>query len=205
MKIGYSTGPLAVIAVALLAVLPAAASACEFTQTPWGLRVSNCKLSELSGGRYDLSLDTSVDPPRLPLPNLRVNDVDAGVVGSNVSIAVEVQNNGQRNAGRFDVTAVVDVQDPLIANGNRSVGMTMLPPVSVPGLAIGTAVVYPGQVVVPNRTQDWDVCTVAVADAPPTGGGSLGRLLELNESDNQWQGCCRVYGLKPDTSVPPCL
>lgn len=179
------------------------AYACEITRTPWGLRLTNCKLSEFYKGRYELAMDVQVAGPRLQLPNLHVTDVDTFVSGNGVDMEVEVENNGAlNNALAFDVTVVGTVQNPL--NAGQNAGMTAFPPVSVPGLAIGaTAARYVGTIILPNRTQDWDVCAVAIADPPPSAGPTFGRVLESNESDNMLTACCRVFGPNPDVSGPP--
>jgi hypothetical protein len=195
------------IAAALLAGIATtaplqAAAACEFTRTPWGLRISNCKLADFYGSRYDLKLDVDRRPPVLTLPNLVPTDVDAGVNGVGVNLAVEVQNLGDRGAVASEVVAMAGVNDPL--NNGSSVGVTALGPYPVPALAIGSGVVVSmGRIFLPNRNQDWDVCTLAIVDPPTAGGSALGRIFESNESDNQWQGCCRVYGPKPDLNGPP--
>lgn len=209
MTIGSSITRPAAIALALLAALPAA-QACEFVRTPWGLRLTGCKLSDLTAGRYDLSLDVNPERPRWALPNLVISDVDTTIVGSSANMSATVSNLGVRDAAAFDVQLIVAVTNPL-ANG-AGVSMTTLPAVTVPRLAVGAgATVYPGSVVLPNRSQDWDVCTVAIVD-PPTATRSLGAVWESNESDNRWpasapqQDCCRVYGPKPDLIGPPaCL
>jgi hypothetical protein len=194
------------IGVALLPLQ--AAQACEFSRTPWGLRVLNCKLSDLTGGRFVGDISLSPDQGgRIPLPNLVVTDVDTTIVGSSANLSVQLGNIGRLNAGAFEVQLIATITDPL--NGGSPFSMTALPPVSVPGLAVGAgATAFPGAVSLPNRTQDWDVCTIAIVDPPPMGRASWGNVVESNESDNQWpmpmqQGCCRAYGKNPDLSGPP--
>ncbi len=188
--------------------LQAAQAACEFSRTPWGLRVSNCKLSDLTGGRYDGQI--TLDPAqggRILLPNLVVTDVDTTIVGTSANLSAQLANIGRLNAGAFDVQLIATITDPL--NNGSPVSLTTLPPASVPGLAVGAgATVFPGAVSLPNRSQDWDVCTIAVVDPPPLGRPAWGAVVESTESDNQWpapaqQGCCRVYGKNPDVSGPP--
>jgi hypothetical protein len=196
--------------VGLAACLPLqSAQACEFTRTPWGLRVSNCKLYELTKGRYDLALDTDRGP-HLALPNLVVTDVDAGIIGASANLSVQLANIGDRNAGVFDVQLIATVTDPL--RSGATVSTTTLPPATVPGLAFGAgATVYPGAVSLPNRSQDWDICTIAIVDPPATGRPASGGVSESSELDNQWpapqqQGCCRAFGPNPDMNGPPaCL
>jgi hypothetical protein len=200
---------MATMLAAVAALLPVqTVQACTFSRTPWGLLVSNCKLSELTRGRYDLDISIDPDRPRPALPNLVVTDVDTTIVGASANLSASVANIGIRNAIAFEVQLISMITDPL--NGGAGVGMVVLPPVSVPGLAVGAgAKVFPGAASLPNRSQDWDVCTVAIADPPLAGRSPLGSLLESNESDNQWpsppqqQGCCRAYGPNPDLSGPP--
>ncbi|HSW22802.1 MAG TPA: hypothetical protein VLJ62_08545 [Burkholderiaceae bacterium] len=45
----------------------------------------------------------------------------------------------------------------------------------------------------PNRTQDWDVCSVAIVDPVANGGQAWGSVWESNESDNPWSSCTRIY------------
>jgi hypothetical protein len=178
-----------------------AAQVCQFTRNQWGLLISNCKLNELSGGRYDFVLDHATPPPP-QFPNLRVTKIGAFLQGVNVALRADVENNGGRNAGAFEVVLTASVNDPL-QNG-VGVSMTTLPPSTVPSLAIGAgATVFPGAITLPNRNQDWDVCTAAVVDPPATGRPPSGAVLESNETDNQTNACCRVYGPNPDLTGPP--
>jgi len=200
---------MAAMAAGLAAWLPVqSAQACEFTRTPWGLRVTNCKLYDLTKGRYDLTLDT--DRPHWSLPNLVVTDVDVGINGTNANMSVQLANIGERNAGVFDVQLIATVTDPL--RSGASVSTTTPPATTVSGLAFGAgATVYPGAVSLPNRSQDWDICTIAIVDPPPTGRPAWGSVYESIELDNRWpapqqQGCCRAYGPNPDLDGPPaCL
>ncbi|HSW22221.1 MAG TPA: hypothetical protein VLJ62_05605, partial [Burkholderiaceae bacterium] len=129
--------------------LQAAQAACEFSRTPWGLRVSNCKLSDLTGGRYDGQI--TLDPTqggRILLPNLVVTDVDTTIVGKSANLSAQLANIGRLNAGAFDVQLIATITDPL--NNGSPVSLTTLPPASVPGLAVGQgATVFPGAVSLP--------------------------------------------------------
>jgi hypothetical protein len=176
--------------------LPLSAQACEVTRTPWGLRVSNCALKDLYRIPYDAVLDVAVNPPILHLPNLVVTDVDARTFGGvEAEITVDMLNNGTRNAGGFDVIVLTTVHN--IAGGAQ-VSMTPLGPASIAGLAVGAiASQYMGVVVLPNRTQDWDVCSIAIVDPAVNGPPPWGRVFESNESDNEWSAACtRVFAGK---------
>ena len=186
---------MAAMLAGLTAWLPA--QACEITRTPWGLRVSNCALRELYRVPYDAMLDVAVNRPMLNLPNLVVTDVDARTFGGvEAEISVDMLNNGTRNAGSFDVIVTATVNNPLKAG--VQVSMTPLGPASIGGLAVGAmASQYMGLVVLPNRTQDWDVCSIAIVDPTVAGGPAWGRVIESNESDNQWSAACtRVFAGK---------
>jgi hypothetical protein len=185
---------------ALLAPTPA--HACEFIRTPWGLQVLHCSLAELFKGKFDLAVEVNPRPAlQLNLPNLVPIDIDTTVVGSSVSIEVDIENRGVRAAPIFEVAAVGTVHDPL--NNGSSVSTTPLPPRMVQGLAVGAGTdVSMGGVYVPNRNQDWDVCTMAIVDPPPMAGQAWGRVLEADESDNMRTHCCRVFGPKPDFNGP---
>jgi hypothetical protein len=205
-----TTRIIAVTATALTSLAVAqAADACTLTRTAWGLRVSDCKLSELYYGRYDLTLNTDPTRPRVGLANLVAADVDATAVDKTVSLSVELLNNGNVNAGPFEVAVVTSVHDP--HNKGLQISSTALPPVSIPGLPIGaSAKAYAGRVSLLSRAQDWDVCSTAAVD-PPSSGAPYGRVGEFNEDDNHWpppmrEGCCRVYGPNPNVvGPPPCL
>ena len=192
---------LSIVALCAGALAGTPADACEFTPNPWGLQITDCQLSDFDG-RYDVTLDRSVGPPPHPRPNLRPTDVDATVVGSSVNLSAELVNDGARAVTRaFEVVVVASTHDAL--QKGISVGMTMLPPATLQGLGIGAgAKVGIGTIVLPNRKQDWDVCSVAIVD-PPLAGSTLGSLLESNESDNQIERCCRVFGPNPDLNGPP--
>jgi len=201
---------LAAAACAVASVCAAhGASACQFTRTPWGLRVSDCKLSELYPGRYDVVLDTDPKPGIvIALPNLEVTNVEGTVIEKAVDITVELVNNGVRSAGGFEVAVMTEVKDPLYRTNPTA--PVPLGPVVLSGLAAGAGVKsYAGRVFLANRAQDWDVCTVAVVDPKAAGTSQwAGRVLESNESDNTWPpprlwGCCRVYGPTPDLNGPP--
>jgi hypothetical protein len=170
------------------------ASACEIVRTPWGMRYSGCQLRELYHGRFDLLLEKQDPPYRVGLPNLRIADIDANPTGGiSVNMEVEFENNGNRNASRaFDITLTVSVNDPL--NKGASIGApTALPAVQVPGLNIGaSATAYPGAIALPNRTQDWDVCSIGVIDAPPP-NSPAGVIWELDETDNVKESCTRIF------------
>jgi hypothetical protein len=188
------------VAAVLLAAAPA--QACEMTRTPSGLRVI-CNLYELYK-RYDLGIELIPAGPalRLNLPNLAPTDLDFTLVGSGANVGVDVENIGVRGATTFEVVAVGSVHDPL--RGGASVGMTPLPPRTVSGLAAGAGVaVGMGTIFLPNRNQDWDVCTIATVDPPLAGGASWGRVLESDETDNLRTACCRAYGPNPDVNGPP--
>src|SRR5687768_13419120 len=175
----------ALLGVAALLPLQAA-QACEFSRTPWGLRVLNCKLSDLTGGRFVGELSLSPDQGgRVPLPNLVVTDVDTTIVGASANLSVQLANIGRLGAGAFEVQLIATITDPL--NGGSPFGMTTMAPTSVPGLGVGaSATAFPGAVSLPNRTQDWDVCTIAIVDPQPMGRAPWGSVVESNESDNQW-------------------
>lgn len=180
---------------------PALAAPCEFTRTSWGLRLTNCKLNELFYGRYELSLDRIPDAVVRPWPNLRPSHISDTLLGGSVNIVVDVENVGAAAAGAFEVAVIGTVTDPL--NGGVGVNMTAFPPIVIQSLPVGATVTRSaGSVPLPNRDQDWDVCTVAIVD-PPTSTSSLGKLLETDETDNRRERCCRAYGPKPDFSGPP--
>jgi hypothetical protein len=200
--------PLRTLAIGLAALTALqVATACEITRTPWGTRLTGCQLKELFNGRYDLSIDTRTDGLErvLKLPNLVVTDVDgsaAATPGRSVDVLAELRNEGIGNAGAFETVVVATVHDPLQAGSLAS--MSSLGPVSVAGLpAGGSATTVVGRVLLPNRKQDWDVCMAAVADAPAAGRPPSGAVLESNETDNQRNDCCRVYGPNPDTVHGP--
>jgi hypothetical protein len=179
-----------------------AVQVCEFKRNQWGLQISNCKLNDMYGGRYDFVLADPLVHVPVPLPNLHVTKIGEFVVGGNVDLRADVENNGMSNAGAFEVTLMASVHDPL--QKGIGVGMTPMLPAQVPFLAIGAgATVYPGSITLPNRKQDWDVCTVVVVDPPPMGRPASGAVLESNEADNQTSSCCRVYGPNPDLNGPP--
>jgi hypothetical protein len=187
----------------LLAATPA--EACEFKRTPWGLQVLRCSLAELYKGKFDLAVEVNPRPPlQLNLPNLVATDIDTFVIGTSVNIEVDIENRGIRAAPIFEVAAVATVQDPL--NNGSIVSMTPLPSRTVQGLGVGAGTDVPvGTVFLPNGTQDWDVCTLAIVDPPPSGTQNWwGRVLEADEGDNGRTHCCRVYGPKPDTSTQKC-
>jgi hypothetical protein len=184
---------MAVCSLLSLAAAPAA-QACEFKRTPWGLQVTNCKLGDLYPGRYSAVLEVLPFRPIVNLPNLVVTDVDARTFGGiEAEVTVDVTNNGIRNAGAFDVIVITTVNDP--NNNNAQVSMTPFGPVSIASLAVGAiATKYMGIAVLPNRAQDWDVCSVAIVDPVANGGQPWGSAWESNESDNQWGSTCqRVF------------
>jgi hypothetical protein len=169
------------------------ASACEVVRTPWGMRYSGCQLRELYHGRFDLLLEKQDPPYRIGLPNLRITDIDADPSGGiSINMDVEFENNGNRNVARaFDLTLMVTVHDPLMKG--VAVSMTPLPVVQVPGLNMGaSATAYPGAIALPNRAQDWDVCSIGVIDAPPPNSPS-GVVWELDENDNVKDSCTRIF------------
>jgi hypothetical protein len=173
-----------------LIAMPHAWAACEFTKTPWGLRVTGCNLGTMYQGRYELMLDQSPDKPRLKLPNLRATNVDAGLIDREAVLSVDLVNDGMANAGQFEVAVVSSINDPL--DGGATVGMVVQAPSVVSTLAFGAGrLIAPGHVTLPNRYQGWDICTMVVVD-PPAGTRTLGSVLESNESDNPYSECCHV-------------
>jgi len=182
---------MAVCSLLSLAVAPAA-QACEFKRTPWGLQVTNCKLGDLYPGRYSAVLEVAPFRPIVNLPNLVVTDVDARTFGGiEAEVTVDMTNNGIRNGGAFDVVVTTTVND---ATTGAQVSMTPFGPVSIASLAVGAiASKYMGLAVLPNRTQDWDVCSVAIVDPVANGGQAWGSVWESNESDNQRSACTRVF------------
>jgi len=162
-----------------------AAQACEFKRTPWGLQVTSCKLGDLYPGRYSAVLEVAPFKPIVNLPNLVVTDVDYRVFGGiEAEVTVDMTNNGIRNAGAFDVVVTTTVHD--VTTG-AAVSVTPFPPVSIVSLAVGAITSkYMGLAVLPNRTQDWDVCSVAIVDPVANGGQAWGSVWESNESDNPW-------------------
>jgi hypothetical protein len=196
----------AMILAALAAASAPAAQACQITRTNWGLRLIDCNLSDFLKN-YDVELSVIPPNPPLRMPNLQVSDIDGTLFGSTVQLDVEVENSGTWNNTRaFDVAVIASVHDPLARPGSASVSSGPLPPVSIMGLAAGaTTARIVGNVNVPNRKQDWDVCAVAVVDPPAVGGSAWGNVFESNETDNTRNRCCRVYGPTPDVSGPgPC-
>jgi hypothetical protein len=180
-----------------------AAQACEITRTAWGLRLTDCRLDEMYKGRYEVSIDRHPDwtVGPLKLPNLHPADINEVVVGASVNLSADIENTGRWNAPAFEVAVIGTVTDPL--NGGAAVSTTPFPPIAIPSLAVGATVTgSAGAVSLPNRNQDWDVCTVVVVD-PPTKARASGNVLESNEADNQRDGCCRVYGPNPDLNGPP--
>lgn len=187
------------IALAVLcgaALASSHAAACRIEKTPWGVRYSGCQLRDLYGGRFDMLLEKWDPPYTVALPNLLIVDIDAVPVagGVNVNMSAEFENNGNRNATRaFEITLVVSVHDPL--NKGFIVGSPVpLPAVQVPSLNTGaSASAFFGTVALPNRTQDWDVCSIGVID-PPLPNNAFGALLEANEGDNRRDSCTRIFG-----------
>jgi hypothetical protein len=181
--------PTLAIALSAVATVPSA-TACEITSTPWGVRITKCSLGDLYQGRYDLMLDQAPVMPRLKLPNLRADGVAAGLIDRTAVLSVELVNDGRAGAGQFEATVVSSINDP--ANGGVTIGTVTQNPIVVSSLSAGTRVTKaPGHVDLPDRRQAWEICTVVVADPPP-GGRPFGSVLEGNESDNQWSGCCTV-------------
>jgi hypothetical protein len=192
----------ALVLTAWAAASAPAAQACQITRTNWGLRLIDCNLSDFFKN-YDVELSAIPPNPPLRMPNLQVSDIDGTLLGGTiVQIDVEVENSGTLNNTRaFDVAVVASVTNPL--NGGASVSSTALPPVSIMGLALGaTTAVIVGNVSVPNRKQDWDVCALAVVDPPAMGGSAWGNVFESNETDNTRNRCCRVYGPTPNVNGP---
>lgn len=192
----------ALVLTAWAAASAPAAQACQITRTNWGLRLIDCNLSDFFKN-YDVELSAIPPNPPLRMPNLQVSDIDGTLLGGTiVQIDVEVENSGTLNNTRaFDVAVVASVTNPL--NGGASVSSTALPPVSIMGLALGaTTAVVVGNVSVPNRKQDWDVCALAVVDPPAMGGSAWGNVFESNETDNTRNRCCRVYGPTPNGNGP---
>lgn len=195
-----------VVAPAFAALLGAmavqAAYACEISKTPWGLRITGCKLSYFFK-KYDFAVEVAPNRPMLRLPNLGVADIDGRVNGTVVDMDTEVENNGTVNAiATFEITAIASVHNPLTP-GAQAVSSSGLGPVQAPGLAAGaTRAHWLGQVTLPNRTQDWDVCATVIVDPPVVGGPQTGSIWESNETDNVRDRCCRVYGPKPDLNGP---
>ncbi len=172
------------------------ALACQIVKTPWGMRYSGCQLRELYPGRFDMLLEKWDPPYVIALPNLLINDIDAVPVAGGVSVnmSAEFENNGNRNVTRaFDITLLVSVHDPL--NKGAIVGQPMpLQPVQVPALSTGaSASAFFGAVTLPNRVQDWEVCSIGVIDAPPPNGAG-GVIFEANEGDNRKDSCTRIFG-----------
>ena len=207
-----ATTPMLAMTAALLLTLTATqtASACQISRTPWGLQASDCKLADFYGDRFGLTLDRNSMPGlSVRLANLAITDVDSTVIDKAVDVSFEVHNHGYGNAASFEVVLLPTVTDPL--NGGQAASPPVpLAPVWVSGLAAGASVAkYAGRVFLPNRSQDWDVCTLAVVDPPPMPPGSAwGRVVESDESDNTWPvppegGCCRVYGPNPDVKNGP--
>jgi hypothetical protein len=187
---------------ALFAALPT--HACDIVRTPFGLRITNCNLSELYKGRYDQALEFIPNRNGLQLrfPNLVPTDLDTFVINTGVNVGVDVENDGNGNALTFEVALVGTVHDPL--NNGAAYSTTPLPPQTISGLAAGAGIaVGTGTLFLPNRNQDWDVCLMATIDPPPAGGQAWGRVYESNEADNLRTGCCRVYGPTPDMTGPP--
>jgi len=164
------------------------------------MRLIGCQLRDIFKGRYDLVLDRAAEPIRLRLANLHPTDIDTTIVGSSANISVDLENNGVANAPAFEVAVITSVTDPL--NNGAGVGMTAFAPIAVASLATGAGISRgAGAINLPNRAQDWDVCTIAIVD-PPTSTRAAGSVFESNEGDNERAGCCRVYGPNPDFNGP---
>lgn len=177
-------------------------AACTITPTLLGPRITGCNLAEITKLRFEGTIDREPDPLRFRLPNLRIDDVDVGVNGGGVFLQIDILNDGNAAAGLFDAVMLVSVHNPLA--GGAMVGAQQVQPVqTVQALGAGQrARASMGWLGLPNRDQDWDVCTVALVDPLWGGGPRFGRVYEGNEGDNQRSDCCRVYGPKPDQTGP---
>jgi hypothetical protein len=191
-------------APALLGLAPAAA--CEITRTPWGLRAIDCNLSDFFPRQLEgaIALDPAPYGIRLRLPNLAVTDLDNRLrTELELDVEAEVTNLGEAVAPSSQLAAVATVHDPL--NKGAEVARYSLGPVAVSSLAVGAGVSrYIGTIAVPNRSQDWDVCSIATADPPVTGGAAYGKVIERDETDNLRTDCCRVFGPNPGGGPPSC-
>lgn len=200
-----TVGSIAIASIAALLPIETA-DACEVSRSKWGMVISDCNLSEFLKG-YDVPIKISPELCRLNLPNLRVDDIEytyyGPFTGDAVEVRVEAENVGCADSRAFEIAAVSFVTDPL--NGGQSVNSQTFAPVSVPGLAVGSSSLhYAGTISLPNRTQDWDICTMATVDPPLSGGPASGNVGESNEADNTTgpNECCRFYGPNPDTTGP---
>jgi hypothetical protein len=193
----------AVALAAAASVLPAAA--CTLQSTPQGPRIADCNLGSYTAGRYDVDLSTlPPDPRRRLLPNLVPHGLSHWVNGTQVEVSATVRNTaGIAGAPPFEIGALLWIANPR-GGGGVVPGSTVQVPVPMPALArMSNRTTFLRNVGLPNRDQDWDVCTAVVVDPMPGGGPAEGRVLESNEDDNQLTQCCRVYGPMPDLSGPP--
>ena len=130
-----------------------------------------------------------VVPLEVKLPNLVPRDSDARFYGSSLQIKTQVDNNGDADAGGFDLRVVVSFArgDTGAAAGSQTVQTF------ISYLNKGTSwddVV--GFVTPPDRNFDYDVTMTVTADA--TNAASGGAVWESVEVDNTMVVTCRIYG-----------
>lgn len=176
-----------------------AAQACEVWRDDLGRLRTNCKLS-LARKDYVLSVAVAEGLPRyqLSLPNLNPRKNKVFVTSNQVDLHVDVRNLGNKNAPATDLALMVDIIDPL----NLQAPIPQAFTVAVPAIAVGaTTRVFVSTILLPNRSQDWDLSLLSFVD-PPTVTQSLGRVWESNEMDNSLHRECRIYGPDPNLLGP---
>jgi len=188
--------------LALLLLGSGVSQACEVWRDDLGKLRTNCKLS-LAKKDYTLSVSVANGVPRytLALPNLhpRKNKVYVDTVGGQVELSVDIRNDGTRSSAITEVALMVNIVDPLGVRATTTQSLTA----AVPAIPAGdTPRIYVGNIVLPNRSQDWDLQLISVVDPQTSASQVWGRMYESNEMDNVRERECRIYGPNGDASGP---
>lgn len=177
-----------------------AAQACEVWRDDLGRLRTNCKLS-LAKKDYVLSVAVAEGYPRyqLALPNLNPRKNKVFVTSNQVDLHVDVRNLGNKTSPATDVALMIDVIDPLGIQASMPQSLVA----AVPAIAVGaTTRIYLGTILLPNRSQDWDLSLLSFVDPQTAAQPVWGRVWESNEMDNSLQRECRIYGPNPNLTGP---
>lgn len=188
----------AVLALALLGTQ--AAQACEVWRDDLGRLRTNCKLS-LAKKDYVLTVAVAEGLPRyqLALPNLNPRKNKVFLTSNQVDLHVDVRNLGTKPSAATEVSLMIDVIDPLGLQAPIPQSLVA----AVPAIAVGaTTRIYLGTILLPNRSQDWDLSLLSFVDPPTIAQPTTGRVWESNEMDNSLHRECRLYGPDPNLLGP---
>lgn len=176
----------------------ASAKPCELEQDEFGRLFGDCDLS-----MWTDELIVRIDPIVFPLPNLTPTAASSTYSSGVIDFDTTIDNNGPRDAGQFDVSAMMHVYEVIDDDGDtfadrESYLISYNAITTVAALGAGQSTAVGVLQIVPPTNSTLRIDLFINADSNYSGSlGRIGEVWEFNERDQRLQYSCWFYGDEP--------